>query len=79
LTRSFRIYVNSFAIARNLPQNDEEGRRKAKQQIHEISEEVRRCVLDDLVVRRTRTDIRNLYKGDSELLKFPQVKRATQA
>ena len=63
-----------FAIARNIPQNDEEGRQKAKQLIHEISEEVRRCVLDDLVVRRTRTDIRNLYKGDSELLKFPQVK-----
>lgn len=63
-----------FAAARAIPQDDDEGRRQAKSIIHDISEEVRRCVLNDLVVRRTRTDIRNLYGGDAELLKFPTVK-----
>lgn len=63
-----------FAIARAIPQDDEEGRRQVKSIIHEISEDVRRCVLNDLVIRRTRTDIRNLYGEDAELLKFPTVK-----
>lgn len=63
-----------FAIARAIPQDDEPGRIKAKAFIHEISEDVRRCVLNDLVIRRTRTDIRNLYGEDAELLKFPTVK-----
>ncbi len=65
---------NRFAMARSIPQDTEEGRREAKTIIHEISEEVRKCVLHDLVVRRTRTDIRNLYGKDAELLKFPSVK-----
>lgn len=63
-----------FAEARAIPQDKEEGRRKAKAMIHDISEEVRRCVLNDLVVRRTRTDIRKMYGEDAELLKFPTVK-----
>lgn len=63
-----------FAVARNLPQDDEAGRKKAKEIIHDISDEVRRCVLNDLVVRRTRTDIRDQYEKDAELLKFPSVK-----
>lgn len=63
-----------FAVARALPQDKEDDRRKAKEIIHEISEEVRRCVLNDLVVRRTRTDIRKMYGEDAELLKFPAVK-----
>lgn len=63
-----------FAVARAVPQDDEDGRKLAKSIIHEISEEVRRCVLNDLVVRRTRTDIRKMYGNDAEFLKFPTVK-----
>ena len=63
-----------FAIARAIPQDDEDCRKEAKAIIHDISEDVRRCVLNDIVVRRTRTDIRNLYGEDAELLKFPIVK-----
>ena len=63
-----------FAVARAIPQDDDEGRRQAKTIIHDISKEVRKCVLNDLVVRRTRTDIRKQYGEDAELLKFPTVK-----
>ncbi|MCM1380199.1 MAG: SNF2-related protein [Prevotella sp.] len=62
-----------FAVARAIPQDTAKGRAEAKKIIHEISEEVRRCVLNDLVVRRTRTDIKKMYGADAELLKFPTV------
>jgi len=35
---------------------------------------VRACVLDDLLVRRTRTDIKKYYQTDANGIKFPQVK-----
>lgn len=63
-----------FAAARAIPQDEEQGKLKAKEAIRKISEEVRRCVLNDLVVRRTRTDIRNIYGEDAQLLKFPGIK-----
>lgn len=63
-----------FREARNLPQNTEEGRTEARRIIAEVSEQVRKCVLNELLVRRTRTDIRKHYGDDAELLKFPTVK-----
>ncbi len=39
-----------------------------------LSNEIREKVLDDLVVRRTRTDIMTYYKNDAEGVKFPAVK-----
>ena len=63
-----------FAEARSIPQDNEEDRKRAKEMIQKISEEVRKCVLNDLVVRRTRTDIRKMYGEDAELIKFPAVK-----
>lgn len=39
-----------------------------------LSNEIREKVLDDLVVRRTRTDIIKYYKDDAEGIKFPTVK-----
>lgn len=63
-----------FKMARSVPQDTEEGRLKARQIIAEVSDEIRKCVLNELVVRRTRTDIKSLYGADAELLKFPTVK-----
>ncbi len=40
----------------------------------ELSNEIREKVLDDLVVRRTRTDIMKYYKDDAAGIKFPTVK-----
>ncbi len=62
-----------FREARNLPQDTAEGRAEARKIIAEVSEEVRKCVLNDLVVRRTRSDIKKMYGEDAELLKFPTV------
>lgn len=39
-----------------------------------LSKEVREKVLDDLLVRRTRTDIKKYYQKDADGIKFPQVK-----
>ena len=39
-----------------------------------LSRKVRACVLDDLLVRRTRTDIKKYYQTDADGIKFPQVK-----
>lgn len=46
----------------------------AKRMLHYVANEVRTKVLDDLVVRRTRTDIKTHYVEDSENLKFPTIK-----
>lgn len=42
--------------------------------LREIAEEIRNKVLNDLVVRRTRKDIKTHYSQDSQHLKFPAVK-----
>lgn len=39
-----------------------------------LSRKVREKVLDDLLVRRTRTDIKKYYDKDAEGIKFPEVK-----
>lgn len=46
----------------------------AKRMLQYVANEVRTKVLDDLVVRRTRTDIKTHYAEDSENLKFPTIK-----
>ncbi|MBD5209563.1 MAG: DEAD/DEAH box helicase family protein [Bacteroidales bacterium] len=63
-----------FKEARAISQDTDEGKAEARAIVKEVSEKIRNCVLNDLVVRRTRTDIRNLYGEDAELLKFPTVK-----
>lgn len=42
--------------------------------LREIAEEIRSKVLNDLVVRRTRKDIKTYYSQDSLHLKFPAIK-----
>jgi len=39
----------------------------------EMSRDIRERVLDSLVVRRTRTDIRKFYADDMQELKFPEI------
>ena len=47
---------------------------EGKRMLHYVSEEVRKRVLNELVVRRTRTDIKKHYAADSENLRFPTIK-----
>ena len=69
----FRKMENEFIEARNLPQDTEEGKEEAKKRIKEVSDKVRKCVLNDLIVRRTRSDIKKMYGEDAELLQFPTI------
>ncbi|MGI6520360.1 MAG: helicase-related protein [Fermentimonas sp.] len=43
------------------------------EELIKLSKEIREKVLDDLVVRRTRTDLIKYYKDDAEGIKFPTV------
>ena len=70
----FNAMDRRFKEARAISQDTDEGKAEARAIVKEVSEKIRNCVLNDLVVRRTRTDIRNLYGEDAELLKFPTVK-----
>ena len=70
----FNAMERRFKEARGISQDTNEGKAEARAIVKEISEMIRTCVLNDLVVRRTRADIKNLYGEDAELLKFPTVK-----
>jgi superfamily II DNA or RNA helicase len=70
----FNNQVKRFMEARNLPQDTLEAREEARKIIGEVSKEIRDKVLNELVVRRTRSDIKGHYQADSEILKFPTVK-----
>ena len=70
----FNAMDRRFKEARAISQDTDEGKAEARAIVKEVSEKIRSCVLNDLVVRRTRADIKNLYGEDSELLKFPTVK-----
>lgn len=48
-------------------------REKDYETIKNISVDIREKVLDYLLVRRTRTDIKTYYKDDAQDLKFPQI------
>ena len=50
---------------------------EARQVIKEIAADIHDRVLQYLMVRRTRSDIRNQYADDSEQLKFPSIKGPT--
>lgn len=64
----FSRMIKDFGLARK--DNSPEGQRL----LNYVASEVREKVLNDLVVRRTRTDIKNGYPEDSANLKFPAVK-----
>lgn len=70
----FNAKERRFKEARAISQDTDEGKIQARTIVKEVSEKIRSSVLNDIVVRRTRTDIRNLYGEDAELLKFPTVK-----
>ena len=54
-------------------QNSEQTKQHLRNQLKGISQEIRKKVLDFIVVRRTRTDLKKFYPDDSKDLKFPQV------
>ena len=70
----FSAMERRFKEARGISQDTDKGKAEARDIVKEVSEKIRNCVLNDLVVRRTRADIKNLYGEDAELLKFPTVK-----
>lgn len=65
----FNEMRKKFNDARN-DSNEEEQ----KERVKKIAEEIRFRVLNDLVVRRTRSDIKHRYLQDSHDLNFPIVK-----
>ena len=65
----FSRMITDFAKARK-DSNSTEGKRM----LQYVASEIRERVLNDLVVRRTRTDIKKHYAEDSANLKFPTVK-----
>lgn len=46
---------------------------EGKAKLQHVAKEIRAKVLDHLVVRRTRTDIKNHYEEDSKNLRFPKI------
>ena len=64
----FSRMIKDFEASRK--DSSTEGKRMLKY----VASEIRERVLNDLVVRRTRTDIKKHYAEDSAQLKFPQVK-----
>lgn len=70
----FNAMKGRFKDARNMPADTPEQRAEAAAIIAEVSKEIRERVLNELVVRRTRTDIKKLYPEDSASLKFPTIK-----
>lgn len=47
---------------------------ESKEALFQMAQEIRNKVLNEIVVRRTRTDIKKHYSKDGTLLKFPEVK-----
>lgn len=70
----FNEMRQKFITARNMPADTEQQRMEAARIIAEVSNEIRERVLNELVVRRTRTDIKKLYVEDSKDLNFPTIK-----
>jgi len=56
--------------------NDPESMRKHREELKVLSQKIRDCVLTDIMVRRTRTDIKKYYSSDTERqkLRFPTIK-----
>lgn len=64
----FSRMIKDFSNARKNSDSPE-----GKKMLEYISKEIREKVLNDLLVRRTRTDIKKHYSEDSRNLKFPTV------
>lgn len=69
----FSEQQKKFLEARSMPQTTPQEREAARKKISEVSQAIRDAVLNDLVVRRTRTDIKKMYPADAGALKFPTV------
>lgn len=66
----------AFFIAKQkefLKARKETDTNKAKEIINSLSNDIREKVLNHLMVRRTRTDIKTHYKDDAEKLSFPSI------
>lgn len=68
--------LDSFMSERNRVFNElrKDDSSASQTRLKEISTEIREKVLNDLVVRRTRHDIKQTYPEDSASLKFPVVR-----
>jgi hypothetical protein len=62
-----------FAAKNKIFKEHIQNKKSDNKALIEISRDIRERVLDSLVVRRTRTDIRKFYKDDMQELKFPEI------
>ena len=69
-------FLSFFAKMEKEFQEQRNNANKAEQRrgIEKVSNAIRDCVLSELVVRRTRADIRENYSSDGQKLQFPSVK-----
>lgn len=68
-----QIQFNEIIKKKKGKETPEEEKILRQNELIAISKEIREKVLDDLVVRRTRTDIKTHYPNDSQRLKFPTI------
>lgn len=67
--------LDTFFVAKNkIFKEHIRNRHSDNTALIEMSRDIRERVLDSLVVRRTRTDIRKFYGDDMQELKFPEIK-----
>lgn len=69
----FRAMINRYNEARNMPRDTPKQKAEAQKIIAEVSKRIREAVLNELVVRRTRADIKAQYPDDSAELRFPKI------
>lgn len=69
LIKKDNIYTETGILIHDIPEN---GR---QQRLHRISQKLRECILNDILERRTRTDVEKYYKEDMEAqgLVFPKI------
>lgn len=64
------------ALIKAIDGETEEQKKQREGELKTLSGEIRECVLDDILERRTRTDVKEYYKEDTESqhLVFPEIK-----
>ena len=70
INRKYKSIIHSKKQVFGIEQASFDSAANTKKELIELSKEVREKVLSDILVRRTRTDIKKHYSDD---LKFPQV------
>jgi len=76
MNRRYGQIINSAQVATEPDEFDETISKQVRDnELNEISAAIRDCVLADILVRRTRTDVQKYYQGDMEAqhMTFPKI------